>query len=259
MGCCVTKSLVIDSSDDNESTQLVHIPPSTRDNNIYSLSCLNGCNLTYVTTRSKKKISVLEIKPFYTAVTKKIVIFSHSSSSDIYTFFDDLRKFSSEYGIITVCYDYPGYGLSKGKPTEKQCYEALEAVIDFYNRRMYEIILIGISFGTGVVIDYSHKKDWHNPIILISPHKNISKNTIFGERIIFSTSSKIGDLFCPIKIFHGQSDNVVNVSQAKDLYKKLSNKAFSPVWIKDVGHYDVLNKINKRDINEVLEFVKNYD
>lgn len=36
-------------------------------------------------------------------------------------------------------FEYPGYGLAEGTPSEQNCYDALDAVVDFCINRNYPI------------------------------------------------------------------------------------------------------------------------
>ena len=62
-----------------------------------------------------------------------------------------------------VAFDYQGYGLSEGEPSESACYQDLACVVDYVNRALLtpnrNIYLVGQSLGTGVVIDYVSKRD----------------------------------------------------------------------------------------------------
>lgn len=258
MGCVSSAHKYYDDDPNyKEGTELLHTPPDTHVKIIEDLNYLQYCHLLTIQTKHKNYISVIEFCPRYINISNKIIIFSHSNTSNIHTMFDDLRRLSDAIGIIIVCYDYPGYGLSKGKPTEKSCYDALDTVVTHYKQN-YKILLIGNSFGTGVVVSYACKNEWAYPIILISPFMYIKEDNYWtGKRKIFHIKRQIGDLLCPVKIIHGSNDKVIPITHAKKLYSALSNKSISPLWLRNVGHYDILNKITSRDISEVVEYDTN--
>src|SRR5258705_194298 len=87
---------------------------------------------------------------------------------------------------------------------------------DFKNNMNIEeknIILIGQSLGTGIVIDYVSKNKWDSPIILISPYKSII-SVVCDSSIVkpidkFQSLKKIKSITCPVKIFHGKEDKTI--------------------------------------------------
>ncbi|AYV78235.1 MAG: alpha/beta hydrolase family protein [Edafosvirus sp.] len=193
----------------------------------------------------------------------KWVIFSHGNGCDIYTFYSYLKQFSDTFGVTVVCYDYPGYGLTEGKATEETCYQSLVGVVAHVSTLINpsNIILIGQSLGTGVVINYISKHPWMNPTVLISPYKNIpavaidtSCVTSLTKNYKFHSHAKMEDIKCPVKIFHGDVDEFINISHAKELYSKLPNKSLLPIWIPGAGHNDILYQIAHKDILEVINY-----
>jgi len=141
-------------------------------------------------------------------------------------------------------YDYIGYGLSRGSPTEEGCYRSMEAVMRYVTYELGiktdNIYLIGESLGTGVVVDYMYKNQWTGPTILVSPYKSIARVVLDSSLTYpfdkFMSLDKIKNIKAPIKIIHGTADNVINISHAVKLYDNLINKKFKPLWITDAGH-----------------------
>jgi pimeloyl-ACP methyl ester carboxylesterase len=111
-----------------------------------------------------------------------------------------------------------------------------------------------------IVVDYISKYKWTTPTILISPYKSICKVVLDSSltRPIdkFRSLSKLSSVKCPIKIFHGEADEVINISHGKEIYKNLGNKTFDPVWLAGIGHNNILEAINNDDIIEVLNYSK---
>lgn len=215
-----------------------------------------------VYTDNNDKISGIEIyaKNSDGPHSNKYIIYSHGNKGNITTNFDYLLKLSDELNINIVTYDYIGYGLSEKKqPTEQGCYDSLKQIILYVknNKRVNadDIYLVGRSLGTGVVIDYVSKNKWNTPIILISPYKNIISTyvNIYPFPNKFNSIDKIKNIKCPIKIFHGEDDNIVDISHASELYQHVRNKKFRPTWFRGTGHADILSKITGNNYEEILE------
>jgi len=159
-------------------------------------------------------------------------------------------------------YYYPSYGLSTGELNEFTCYQCLEDVIKYYKTYTENILLVGQSLGTGIVVDYVSKNQWTNPIILISPYKSIPKiitDYDWIEYLIcknkFASYLKISNANCSIKIFHGISDELINHTHSLELYNLMPNKKFKPTLFNNCGHNDILNKISFNEYKQILELL----
>ncbi len=162
----------------------------------------------------------------------KIIIFSHGNGCDIFTFSEKLYEYAEMFGCTIVCYDYAGYGLTKGTPSEENCYDAIEAVTNHYveNEGMNNVMIIGQSLGTGVVVHYANETNWKSPIVLMSTYKSIGRVVCDSsitessfKHNMFCTYNKIYKLTCPVKIIHSTNDQIINVSHGKDLYDEFKN------------------------------------
>ena len=209
----------------------------------------------------KLGVVVVDQDPFLEEREKKHVIFSHGNAADIYQMYDYFRMLSRHFAICVVGYDYQGYGISEGDPSEKNCYKDLDTVVNYVQNNLKvnknDIYLVGQSLGTGVVVEYASKNEWTNPIVLISPYKTIASvvtESSFKELIDkFKTIKKVNKLKCPVKIFHGYRDNIVPISHGKAIYNKLNeNCKIEPSWIDNAGHNDILRKINLNDMRNVF-------
>lgn len=244
--------------------------PNTSKHKIKQLNELFGTKLFYIENLNLKiKTCVCEITPknFQINKCKNIIIFAHGNGCDIYTFYSYLKHLSEKLNSIVVSFDYPEYGLSTGELNEFTCYNSLTDVINHYLKyNKNNILLVGQSLGTGVIIDYVSKNNWISPIILISPYKSIPKiisnydiieNTIIKNK--FASYQKIKFAKCPIKIFHGIDDNLIDISHGIELYELVSNKMLKPQWIENCSHNDILNYIKINDYKKILYLINNLD
>jgi pimeloyl-ACP methyl ester carboxylesterase len=190
----------------------------------------------------------------------KVLIYSNSTCADIVCMGPYLEQLAENLNICCIGYDYPGYGQSGGECSEQGCYDSLEIIIDYVlnhlNMPKENIILMGASLGTGVIVDYISKHDWTALVILVCPFKSVC--TIMYDTILvkpvdkFRSIDKISKAKCPVKIFHGEKDDFVNISHAKMLYDKLSNKKIKPTWIPEADHADILDYITMQELYDVI-------
>jgi predicted esterase len=198
-----------------------------------------------------ESVSVIKINPKVNNYPNKIILFSHGNSMNIYTISNFLTNLSNKLNIIVMCYDYPSYGDTKGIPTEKSCIECLNIVIKSIKKEYETILLIGYSLGTGVIIDYVSNNEWDTKILLVAPYTSIPRvliNYTIMDNIIpdhsFKSINKIINVKCPVKIVHGENDYIVKVSHGKELYESLCNKILTPCYLPNVGHTDILHKMD---------------
>lgn len=199
----------------------------------------------------------------------KWIILSHGNAADIYEFYDYCSNFSKTYGVNVVCYDYPGYGLTKGlehedvEPSEYTCCKSHSAVVNYVVNTLKvdkkNIYLMGQSLGTGVVVDYVATNDWTTPIILVSPYKSLPRvilDSFCTDSLVskhgFKSIDKISKLKCPVKIFHGRLDPLIVVQHGIDLFDSLKDKRLNITIIEDADHNNILGKIKEYDMMEVF-------
>jgi alpha-beta hydrolase superfamily lysophospholipase len=80
------------------------------------------------------------------------LLWSHGNAQNLESLRPALDSLNLQgFGVIAC--DYPGYGESGGKPSEKGCYRAIEATYHYLNKTLStkpsDIILIGQSVGSG--------------------------------------------------------------------------------------------------------------
>lgn len=273
---------------DNSITNLLFCPPN-KNNRLDPSNLENNENHLYLKSKNGTKISTMEIWPNKKVDDNKmshnkIIILSHGNGSDIYEMKTYCHELSDCYGVVVVIYDYPGYGLTMGDPSEKGCYMALETVINYYlknadynkycvkkaneivnidgNIKSKDIVLIGQSLGTGITIDYISNHVWDGSCMVISAYKSIPRVLVdipleFAfKQNTFNSYMKMENVKCPVKIIHGKIDDLIPYHHSIDLFEKLPNKLFTPLYIENVGHNDILYAIPNEAFLQVLLYFK---
>lgn len=263
MGSSIASLCHCPSFIDEKIGKMIFHPPQI-DDSIYNQTLISSRSaLVELKTSNNEKISVVQINPSYNKFPQKYIVFSHGNSCDILTMFDYFIDLADELNIGIIGYDYIGYGLSeKIVPTEQGCYDSIETVIDSlidnWQIDPKNLYLIGHSLGTGITIDYISKHVWNTPVILISPYKSICKTVVDSFCVApfdkFKNQHKLQHITCPIKIFHGCDDQVINIDHGVYIYNNLQNKTFDPVWFNGTGHNDIFQRITKEHYLDVLNY-----
>jgi len=173
------------------------------------------------------------------------ILFSHGNAADL----GHMSSFYLSLGTRINCnifsYDYSGYGVSTGKPSEKNLYADIDAAWHALRTRYgispENIILYGQSIGTAATIDLASRYEV-GAVILHSP-------LMSGIRVLFSTKrtwffdafpsiEKVPKITSPVLVIHGTEDNVVDFSHGLAIHEKCP-RAVEPLWVEGAGHNDV--------------------
>ncbi|ARF12260.1 alpha/beta hydrolase family protein [Klosneuvirus KNV1] len=233
--------------------------PRKSQNNSY-LSTIKNIKIN---SKNQNLIDVIMCYPKQHYNDNKLIIFSHGNTTINEHQQEYLSKLSEKLNIPVIGYDYQGYGNSGGFSCEQNCYEDHESVIKYVKivHPKSKIYLMARSLGTGIVIDYISKHEWNDPVILVSPYESMLNiissysviRWVFQNYDLFDSKSKIKNITCPIKIFHGKDDSLVDISHAQTLYELLSNKKYKPCWLDGCEHKHILDKLPINELKEVFE------
>lgn len=149
--------------------------------------------------------------------------------------------------VSVLIFDYPGYGKSTGRPTEKGCYAAADAAYDWLTQKVRpeRILLYGSSLGGGVAVDVGSRRP-HRALIL---DKTFTSMPDVAQQLYpwlpvrwlmhnrFDNLAKIGKCRRPVFISHGTTDDLVPFSQSERLFAA-ANEPKRFFRIEACGHND---------------------
>lgn len=150
---------------------------------------------------------------------KMTILYSHGNAEDLRLNKDYMLLLSDKLGVNMVTYDYEGYGLTPGKPSEQGCYNSVESVYHYLMDKHHvdptRLIIAGRSLGSGPAIDIASKFPCAG-LLLISPLLSALR-VVLPEYIaitlsysdIFPNHKKINKVKCPVLIIHGFMDDVI--------------------------------------------------
>lgn len=173
------------------------------------------------------------------------ILVAHSNAEDIGTACRYAAELGDELEVNVFCFDYTGYGLATGRPSEKACYDdilaAYKHLVDERGISPETIIVYGRSLGSGPAVELSSKVPVGG-LVLISPFMSllrIVKNVKYSTKFdMFRSVDKIAQVKCPILYVHGEQDTLVPVEHSYQLHK-MSRTAVEPLYISDADHYNV--------------------
>lgn len=143
-----------------------------------------------------------------------------------------------------LAYDYSGYGLSTGRPSERAAYADVDAAYDHLTRTEgvppERIIAHGRSLGGGVAADLASRRPVAG-LVLESTFTTIH-GVVSGFPLVpfdrFRTWSKLPRVRAPVLVIHGTEDEVIGFAHGQRLFQR----APSPkrhYWVRGAGHNDL--------------------
>ncbi len=90
---------------------------------------------------------------------KFTIIYSHGNAEDVGLSLPYLDRLSRCCNCNVLAYEYCGYSIAEGEPSEKNCYECIDAAYRYLTVRRQSvvdpssIVLFGRSLGTGPTVD----------------------------------------------------------------------------------------------------------
>ncbi len=172
------------------------------------------------------------------------VLFSHGNAENIWHNLDFFREMAAA-GFSVLAYDYSGYGLSTGRPSERAAYGDIDAAYDYLTRSegvpAERIIAHGRSLGGGVAADLASRRPVAG-LVLESTFTTIH-GVVSGFPLVpfdrFRTWSKLPKVRAPVLVIHGTEDEVIAFAHGRRLYQRAPS-AKRHYWVNGAGHNDLL-------------------
>lgn len=175
---------------------------------------------------------------------KYTILVSHGNAEDLGTVMPFLRAMHAN-GFSVFAYDYHGYGLSSGKPSEHNAYLDVNAAYDYLTKNLKiapeTIIAYGHSLGAAVALDLAVREPV--AVVILQGAFTTAFRVVTRIPIIpfekYDNLKKITQLKCPLLVIHGTADSIIAFWHGQKLYAVASvPKQFYRV--ENAGHNDVL-------------------
>ncbi|XP_030581057.1 alpha/beta hydrolase domain-containing protein 17C [Archocentrus centrarchus] len=174
------------------------------------------------------------------------LLFSHGNAVDLGQMCSFYIGLGSRINCNVFSYDYSGYGVSTGKPSEKNLYADIEAAWQMlrnkYGVTPENIILYGQSIGTVPTIDLAARYECaavilHSPLMsgLRVAFPDTRKTYCFDA---FPSIDKVSKVASPVLVIHGTEDEVIDFSHGLAMYERCP-RAVEPLWVEGAGHNDI--------------------
>lgn len=159
----------------------------------------------------------------------------------------DIAPWLREYqrrGFSVFAVEYPGYGVSGGKPSEANVYRAGAAGVRYLRdvRRipLERVIVCGRSLGGGAAVEIAANENVAGLVLesaFTSAYRVMTRWPILpGDK--FKNRQKLAKVRCPVLVIHGRDDRVVPFHHGESLYAAVSGPK-DHRWVDFAGHNDL--------------------
>lgn len=191
---------------------------------------------------------------------------AQNSSNTLYNYYQSgtMKNVFGNYNLMLI--DYPGYGMSKGKPSDDSMFIASKYIFE-YATKMSEvnidnIVIMGYSIGTGIA-SYCASENDASGLILVAPYDkalslyNDAIDSFHGSvaslaKYSFDSSTYAENVTEPTLIFTSKKDEVINYKHSLDLAGHFS-KLDDVVILENVNHNGYFSQTEV--LNTITDFL----
>lgn len=181
---------------------------------------------------------------------RRTILYAHGNAEDLADIRPVVEQFAAR-GFQVLAVDYPGYGLTEGKPSEDGCYLAVDAAYTYLTETRSidpaTIWLYGRSLGSGPTVDLATRETVGGLILdgaFTSTFRVVTKVKLLPWDV-FDNLSKIEHVTCPVLSLHGAIDRTVPWSHAKALYARVRTPKIR-LWPLEAGHNNLIEVAGER-------------
>ncbi|KAL8443573.1 hypothetical protein Emed_006723 [Eimeria media] len=239
----------------------IFMPPPKTDISAYPVE--------YVETAGRSRIPFVLLRG--DSACPLVLLYSHGNAEDLGGALRFLRVFRAALNISVCCYDYTGYGQSKGggPPSEAQIYADAEAayahLVNRHRVLPHNVVVVGRSLGTGPSTYLAAKHKEVKALILIS-----CLASVYRVGLPIDTQTLCGDSFCsvdrmhrikaPLLLLHGTADRLTIPHHARLLAAKAAGPIKRCCFLNGATHKTIINaEWRQQLLGEVQRFLCSLD
>jgi fermentation-respiration switch protein FrsA (DUF1100 family) len=171
------------------------------------------------------------------------ILFSHGNAEHIVQGMHFLQAMR-DAGFSVLAYDYSGYGLSTGRPSERAAYADIAAAYAYLARDQgvpaERIILHGRSLGGAVAADLASRKPVGGLVLesTFTSAYRVARLYPFMPFDRFRTIDKMPLIQAPVLVIHGTDDALIRFWHGQRLYDAARGPK-QHLWVRGSTHNDL--------------------
>lgn len=161
------------------------------------------------------------------------VLWLHGNAGNIADRLDILEKMTEHLGVSSLLFDFRGYGISEGRPSEMGLYADAEASFRWLTEARGvdpgQVLLYGHSLGTVLAVDLALGVGREAAgIILESPFTSAGDmaRLLYGGLPVhwlmslkLDNVNRVGKLRMPVLVIHGEADSIIPFAMGKRVFE----------------------------------------
>jgi abhydrolase domain-containing protein 17 len=173
------------------------------------------------------------------------ILVSHGNAEDLGDLAPLLEQLRA-LGASVLAYDYEGYGLSGGAPSEARLYADVDAAYRYLTVERgvapENVIAYGRSLGGGPSVDLASRMPLGGLVLesaFTSVFRVVTRVPIFpGDKLV--NLPKMDRVRCPVLVLHERRDPVIPFHHGEALFAAAPGPKLR-LWVDEEGHADVAN------------------
>lgn len=176
----------------------------------------------------------LRLHGWYVQGTSPVtVLWLHGNAGNIVDRLDILEAMTDHLGVSSLLFDFRGYGISEGRPSERGLYADAGAAFRWLTGvkgvAPGNVVIYGHSLGTAVAVDLSLGAGRAAAAaVLESPFTSARgmARMIYGGlpvhlllSVRFDNEGRIGKLSMPLLVIHGEADTVIPIAMGRRVFE----------------------------------------
>ena len=193
--------------------------------------------------------------------TKGVIFYLHGNAGSLESW-GSVAKYYTELNYDVFILDYRGFGKSEGRISgEEQLHEDIQII---YNKiketyKEEDIIVLGYSIGTGLASKIAAENS-PKLLILQAPYYSfkemMSSQYFFPPFILkykFRTDKFLKQCHCPVVIFHGDKDRIIDYKSSLKLKEEFKDK-IQLIILQGEGHNGITdNQQYNYELRKILK------
>jgi alpha-beta hydrolase superfamily lysophospholipase len=193
---------------------------------------------------------------FYQADSAYPWILYFHGNGEVVSDYDEMAPFYLQIGLNLVVADYRGYGASDGSPSHasmiKDAHLILEKVVEELKKRelQQDLFVMGRSMGSVSALELAYhylekingliiESGFINPVRVIK-HLNLPLQGTNLEQLEQECLHKVHNIKVAALIIHGESDTLVPLQEARDLFAQLGTENKKLLIIPHADHNNIM-------------------
>jgi uncharacterized protein len=218
-----------------------------------STTVIPESNREFVTMTSQgKKIYGYFVKPVPSSISSITVLYFHGNHDHL-QYYWDRAELLYKTGFNVFIFDYEGYGMSEGTPSESalyaDCRTALNYVLSRSDVSAKRLAMYGYSVGCAGAIDVAAYEFTPSCLCLESPFASASALLQSGVLLDipssyitqgeYNNAEKIRKVHTPLLLMHGEADNFIDIDNNGAVVFNNANPPKQFIRVPGAGHEGV--------------------